>query len=481
MSYFVTQVKGFAAMGQTDINRISETVIIPLFSETFGYRTLRNLNFSERQNFPGIDLADDSARVAVQVTSTSTGEKVKETLRQFVDHQMFKKYDRLVIYILTEKQRSYASDTFRRIVESSFPFDPGKDIIDYRDLLNTIASFQINKACAVQNILEANFADGKTPLFLEDHEKLTEKVYLNLLEITFPDTLYIAELLTDDKPSPRKTRSRKKTAAPPRKPPTTAREKVQVALAELGLKFSMDWEAYGNQIITFHKLGDHSLPLSQIVDQGTVTTLIPEEFYGIDENYERVFKSFLSRCMQQKLYRRQVQWQNEEKLFIFCEVDGLPERVEKWRAGNREYTRTVFSRKMKNDKPDEILQCKHLAFRTQYKYYDNRWYVLIKPEWFFSRDGYRKDFFSSDSIDWLKKKERNSHLANHLSFIAHFLKYDNHPDLLKGDTFYPFLKFGSLASFDTAPALDDRSWNPPADKEDGDTLSGMDNPSLFEI
>ncbi len=481
MSNFVTQVKGSTAMGQTDINRVSETVLIPLFSEIFGYRKLRNLNFSERQNFPGIDLADDSSHVAVQITSTPTGEKMKETLRKFTDHQMFKKYDRLIIYILTEKQKSYASDTLKQIVGSSFSFNPEKDILDYRDLLNMIASFQIDKAMTIQNILEANFADGKFPLLTIDHEKPTEKVYLNLLEITFPDTLYIAELLTDEKPSPKKSRSRMKAPAFPNKPPTTAREKVQAALAELGLKFSMDWEAYENQIITFHDLGDHSLSLSQIVDQGTVTTLNPEEFYGIDENYERVFKSFLGRCMQQKLYRRQVQWQNKEKLFIFCEVDGLPERIEKWSTDNREYPRTVYQRTMKNNKPDEILQCKHLAFRTQYKYYDNRWYVLIKPEWFFSRDGYRKDFFSSDSIDWLKKKERNSHVANHLSFIAHFLKYDNPPDLLKGDTFYPFLKFGSLASFDTAPALDDQSWNPSDDKEDGDTMNGINNPLLFEI
>lgn len=75
-------------MGRTDINRVSETLLIPLFSEIFGYKKLRNLNFSERSNFPGIELAVDSARVAFQITSTSTTEKVKDTLQQFVDHQL---------------------------------------------------------------------------------------------------------------------------------------------------------------------------------------------------------------------------------------------------------------------------------------------------------------------------------------------------------------------------------------------------------
>jgi hypothetical protein len=47
MSRFVTQIKGAAAMGQTDINRVSETVLIPLFKEVFGFKDLKNLNRPE--------------------------------------------------------------------------------------------------------------------------------------------------------------------------------------------------------------------------------------------------------------------------------------------------------------------------------------------------------------------------------------------------------------------------------------------------
>ncbi len=165
MSIFVSQVKGATAMGRTDINRVSETLLIPLFSEIFGYKKLRNLNFSERSNFPGIDLADDGARVSFQITSTSTSEKVKDTLQQFVDHQLFKRYDRLIVYILTDKQKSYPAYTLRQIVGNNFSFNPERDVLDYRDLLKTVGSFQIDKARTVQTILEANFADGKPPLF----------------------------------------------------------------------------------------------------------------------------------------------------------------------------------------------------------------------------------------------------------------------------------------------------------------------------
>lgn len=478
VSVFVAQVKGASALGQTDINRVSETVLIPLLSEIFGYKKLRNLNFSERSNFPSIDLADDSARVAFQVTSTTSSEKVKDTLHQFVDRQMFKRYSRLIIYILTEKQKTYTADTFKQIVGNTFSFDPDKDIWDYRTLLHIIASFQIDKARAVQNILESNFAHGKAPLFPADEKTATEKVHLNLFEVVFPDTLYVADLLPNEEPK-RKSRSRKKKGFQSKKSANKEREKVQTALEHLGLKFSADWESHENKIITFHDLHDYTLPLSEIIDKGTITALSSDEFYGVNESYERVFKSLLSRCLQQKLYRRQVQWQNEEKLYIFCGVDGMAERIEKWK-GKRENERSVYWRIMNKNKPEEIFYCKHLAFRTQYKHFDSRWYLLVKPEWFFSRDGYKRSYYNAAKVDWLKRREGNMQVANHLSFIVHFLKDERQPDLITQTVTYPFLSFGDLISFDSAPTLDDRIWNPPDEKVDKDE-TGTEDLSLFEI
>lgn len=38
----------------------------------------------KRQNFPGIDLADDDAKVAIQVTSDKSLEKVKDSLKKII-------------------------------------------------------------------------------------------------------------------------------------------------------------------------------------------------------------------------------------------------------------------------------------------------------------------------------------------------------------------------------------------------------------
>ena len=188
-------------------------------------------------------------------------------------------------------------------------------------------------------------------------------------------------------------------------------------------------------------------------------------FYSVDENHERVFKTLLGRCLQQKLYRQRVLWQYEDKLFIFADWNGEARRTEQWRS-ERKNERVVYERVMKDNKPDEILRCKHLAFRTQYKRFGSKWYLLIKPEWFFSYDGYYRSFYGSKNIDWLKRHENNSQVFNHLRFIAHFLTYDKPLDLFVKRHTYPFLSFGKLLSLDFALALDDNDWNPPDTKEE---------------
>jgi hypothetical protein len=172
--------------------------------------------------------------------------------------------------------------------------------------------------------------------------------------------------------------------------------------------------------------------------------------------------------LQQKLYHQRVLWQDEDRLFIFADVDGAAIRTEQWH-GKRESERVVYERVMKNNKPDEILSCKHLAFRTQYKRFGNKWYLLIKPEWFFSYDGYKRSFYGSERIDWLKRQEGNSQVFNHLRFIVYFLTHDKPPEIFVERRTYPFLSFGEILSFDSALSLNDNEWKPPRAKEDEDS------------
>ncbi|MBD2139435.1 ATP-binding protein [Anabaena sp. FACHB-1237] len=75
---------------------------------------------------------------------------------------MYKKYDRLIIYILREKQGSYTGSGHEKIIQGKFNFDKNQDIIDYRNLLQEISNLQIDKVRKIESILEANFGETRT-------------------------------------------------------------------------------------------------------------------------------------------------------------------------------------------------------------------------------------------------------------------------------------------------------------------------------
>lgn len=91
-------------MGLTDHNTIAEDLICGLMREVLGFRELRNLNATERANFPAIDLADFGAKISVQVTGTASLSKIKGTLGKFVKHSLPCSFDRVIVYILSRKQ-----------------------------------------------------------------------------------------------------------------------------------------------------------------------------------------------------------------------------------------------------------------------------------------------------------------------------------------------------------------------------------------
>ena len=114
ISNLSVQVEASTAGGLFDINKVSENLVLGLLRELYGWKGLQNLNSAEKMNFPGIDLADEQARVAIQVTSTSSLDKVKKTIDTFLLHNLDSKYDRLIVYVLSRKQTSYSQEALNR-------------------------------------------------------------------------------------------------------------------------------------------------------------------------------------------------------------------------------------------------------------------------------------------------------------------------------------------------------------------------------
>jgi len=181
MVRFVTEVEFASSMNRTDINHVSETLLIPLFAEIYGYKNLKNLNYTERKDFPGIDLGDETAGVAFQITATPGSEKIKDSLTKFVKYKHYERFNHLVVYIISKKQDSYVGSGFDEIIDNKFTFDKDTDIRDSRDILRDIYSLQIEQLLRIEEILEANLGRGGALWVNRLNEPVAEGQYLKKL------------------------------------------------------------------------------------------------------------------------------------------------------------------------------------------------------------------------------------------------------------------------------------------------------------
>ena len=81
-----------------DNNIVAEDFMCGLLNLIYGYN-FTNANHVMR-NAPAIDLVDQQNRIAVQVTSTGSREKIQNTVDQFIRHELYKDYDYLWMLFL---------------------------------------------------------------------------------------------------------------------------------------------------------------------------------------------------------------------------------------------------------------------------------------------------------------------------------------------------------------------------------------------
>ncbi|KVK74265.1 hypothetical protein WS90_31130 [Burkholderia cepacia] len=121
--------------GLLDSAIFGESLARDLVKIAFGYKDLANLNL--KKSFTAVDLGSSEAACAVQVTLTTSADKIVETQQLFFKHHLNDTYNRLMFIILRDKTSRYQN---RHIVRQagSFSFDPDKDILDLGDLFNLL-------------------------------------------------------------------------------------------------------------------------------------------------------------------------------------------------------------------------------------------------------------------------------------------------------------------------------------------------------
>ena len=437
-------------MGHLDINRICEDVFCGVFKELYGFKNLRNLNDEERQNYPGIDLADDEARVAIQVTSAKSLKKIKDSITTTIQHGLHEDYDRIIIYILTRKQRSYSQRSIAKVCDGNLSFDSSSDIVDFTDLASRAANIEPNKLKRAVDILGSYVRGCDVGLAEQDFDppkEPPETLFANLVEVYFPRSLYIAELL------PEVFNGRKKR---------NQRMAVGQYVRSVERSVPSDYEVQSNKLITFHNLEESDNAFAFLVDEGTVEPFDPSEYFSIDGDYERVFKSLLRFCLQQKLYRHRVLWDHRERIFKFLPLEDTDDvRKITW-TGRKKATRTVFERKFNRNDPEKVLSMRHFAFAVTFQIVADTWYMSITPDWFFSYgEDYWRSAFGDKLISGLKRMEKNRSVFDQFRFLCSWLIELDSKDLFaEGAASSPQLTFGQILELNGSSYLNEDLWEP---------------------
>jgi energy-coupling factor transporter ATP-binding protein EcfA2 len=161
LARFSEQVKILNSNGEFNINIHAENVLIHILNELFNC-DLENVNYTEKNNYPAIDLRDSKKRLSFQITSTKNINKVKHTLQKFLVNDLYKHYDEVYVFILTEKQSSYSQESIDELLNGKIKFDVKTNIIDKQYIYNQLNhNNNIHQIQKIYQLLEEQFSDEK--------------------------------------------------------------------------------------------------------------------------------------------------------------------------------------------------------------------------------------------------------------------------------------------------------------------------------
>jgi len=174
LAQFSAEVKAASAASLTDISTASDMFLVELFRETFGLKDLRNLN-AERANFPGLDLADDTAGVAFQVTAERDLRKILDTLKTSMVHGLHKRYPKIRVFVTSERKRRYQQTTIDTVTRGELGFNAASDILDYTDLLKLYKYYELDRLKPVVAILRKHLPSRSIGEVPSQHTEALER------------------------------------------------------------------------------------------------------------------------------------------------------------------------------------------------------------------------------------------------------------------------------------------------------------------
>ena len=440
VSRIILQVELATSQGRTDINLALEDAFIPILKSVYNLPNLINLN-RKQKNFPGIDLGDDHDRVCFQVTSTTSLDKVKATVRQFMDRAYYNTFDELYVLMLTKKQASYSQSAVNDLLSDQFAFNCKKHIIDLSDLLGLVAALRVT---AQERVLEEfQRILGEVDAYIaysSDSVPAPTAITSNLQRIRLPEAVYVAELTINDKEviaQARKSLSYKGKAR-------SRNSVVKMALL-LNDVHTDGWVCHDNKLFAFHDM--EASGLISILDEGSIERLEVSDLAESNEiDNVNVLKQLLTAEARELLKARHVRMQPKDRFFYFAPTEeGQMERRESW-IGKQKAIRRVYGVRHSKKDPTKVAHHQHLSFELTFAKLGDDWYAQIVPSWFYSYNGFRASNWHDDLLSQQKRLEHNSSVRNQVRFVAYFLANTGDDE---------GLAFQSLLEFDVGEGADE--------------------------
>lgn len=326
VSRLITEIDLATKQGRLDVNLISEDAWIPILKEVYQCPNLVNLN-RKHKNFPGIDLGDEQDRVAFQVTSSTDIEKVKSTLEQFKKRNYKNAFDELYIFTLRSKQKSYSQDAIDNVIGDEIRFDVKEHIIDPGDILAEITGLRLPAQVRMLQEFRAILGDVEASVKeLNAPENAPYILVSNLIEVTPPKNLYVAELCIDEEST---------TAAAKRDLNYKGRRPSKPLLVRLALQLAgLDchgWAIFENRIFAFYDMERESA-FRSIVDVGSIEDLTTEDISQHElVEYQNLFKYLMKDTLRDQLQAFNVNWSKQQNQFYFLpNQKDSEQRREEW-------------------------------------------------------------------------------------------------------------------------------------------------------
>ena len=416
VSRLITEVDLATKQGRLDLNLISEDAWIPILKEVYQCPNLVNLN-RKHKNFPGIDLGDEQDRVAFQVTSSTDIDKVKSTLEQFKKRNYKNAFDELYIFTLRSKQKSYSQEVIDKLIRDDIHFDAKKHIIDPSDILAAITGLRLPAQERMLQEFRTILGDVETSVQeLNAPENVPYVLVSNLIEVTPPSNLYVAELCINEEET---------IATAKRDLNYTGRHPNKDLLVRLALQLAgLDchgWVVFENRIFTFYDM-DREPAFRRIVDSGSIEELMTEDISQHElMEYQNLFKYLMKGTLRDQLLAFKVNWNKQQNQFYFLPDDKeTDQRREAW-VGKKLSRRRVFEKKYKTKDPTKLAFFKHLAFDISFLDVDSKWYATITPSWYYTWNLYKRNRFHDDLLSKQKRLEHNNSVRDQVRFVGYFL------------------------------------------------------------